>query len=115
MNLNYVTGHGIARDILCKFFKSFYFSKCCSDLGRFLALQFGDYNIHNNIKLFAIFTTDLIFHGPIYSRKSSKLLPCVWGLDRATHTYIVGWLSSPPSSLREDLLARWVKYHQSCL
>ena len=24
-------------------------------------------------------------------------------------------LSSPHSSLREDLLARWVKYHQSCL
>ena len=39
----------------------------------------------------------------------------VWGLDRATHTYIVRWLSSPHSSLREDLLARWVKYHQSCL
>ena len=65
MNLSYVTGHGVARDILCKFFKIFYFFKCCSDLGRFLALQFGDYNIHNNIKLFAIFTTDLIFHGPI--------------------------------------------------
>ena len=74
--LSYVTGHGVARDILCKFLKIFYFFKCCSDLGRFLALQFGDYNIHNNIKLFEIFTTDLIFHGPIYSRKSSELLPC---------------------------------------
>ena len=77
MNLSYVTGHGVSGDILCKFFKIFNFFKCCSDLGRFLALQFGDYNIHNNIKLFAIFTTDLIFHGPIYLRKSSKLLPCL--------------------------------------
>ena len=39
----------------------------------------------------------------------------VWGLSRATHTYIVRWLSGPHSSLMEDLLARWVKYYQSCL
>ena len=38
----------------------------------------------------------------------------VWGLSRATHT-TVRWLSSPHTSLREDLLARWVKYFQSCL
>ena len=74
MHLSYVTGHGVARDILFKFFKIFYFFKCCCDRGRSLALHLGDYNIHNSIKLFAIFTTDLIFHGPIYSRKSSKLL-----------------------------------------
>ena len=36
----------------------------------------------------------------------------MWGLTRATHTYIVRWLSSPHSSLREDLLARWEKYFQ---
>jgi hypothetical protein len=38
-----------------------------------------------------------------------------WGLSRATHTYIVRCLSSPHSSLMEDLLARWVKSFQSCL
>ena len=39
----------------------------------------------------------------------------VWGLDRATHTATVRWLASPHSSLREDLLSRWVKYFQSCV
>ena len=39
----------------------------------------------------------------------------VWGVSRATHTATVRWLSSPHTSLREDLLARWVKYFQSCL
>ena len=37
----------------------------------------------------------------------------VWGLSRATHTATVRWLSSPHTSLREDLLARWVKFYQS--
>jgi hypothetical protein len=39
----------------------------------------------------------------------------VWGVSRATHTATVRWLSSPHTSLREDLLARWAKYFQSCL
>ena len=39
----------------------------------------------------------------------------VWGVSRATHTSTVRWLSLPHSSLREDLLARWAKYFQSCL
>ena len=39
----------------------------------------------------------------------------VWGVSRATHTATVRWLSIPHTSLREDLLARWVKYFQSCL
>ena len=46
-----VIGLCIARDIMWKFFKIFYFMKCCSDLGRFFALQFGDYNIHDNFKV----------------------------------------------------------------
>ena len=37
------------------------------------------------------------------------------GVSRATHTSTVRWLSSPQTSLREDLLAPWVKYFQSCL
>ena len=51
MNPNYVIGFCIARDIMCKIF---YFLICCSDLiidlGRFYAPQFGDCNIHDNIK-----------------------------------------------------------------
>ena len=39
----------------------------------------------------------------------------VWGLSRATHTATVRWLASPHTSLREDLLARWVKFFQSLL
>ena len=35
----------------------------------------------------------------------------VWGLSRATHTATVRWLAS----LREDLMARWVKFFQSLL
>ena len=38
-----------------------------------------------------------------------------WGVSRATHTATVRWLSTPHTSLKEDLLARWVKYYQSLL
>ena len=53
MNPNYMIGHCVARNTVCKFVKIFYFLKCYSDLGlgRFFALLFGDYNIHNNIKV----------------------------------------------------------------
>ena len=36
-------------------------------------------------------------------------------MSRATHTSIVRWLSQGHTSLREDLLARWVKFFQSLL
>ena len=39
----------------------------------------------------------------------------VWGVSRATHTATVRWLSLPHTSLKEDLLARWVKFYQSLL
>ena len=46
-----VIGLCITRDIMCKFFKIFYFLKWCSDLWSLFAFQFGDYNIHDNIKV----------------------------------------------------------------
>ena len=56
------------------------------------------------------------------SQPAEQLMRCwnvcvrdVWGLSRATHTATVRWLSLPHSSLKEDLLARWVKYYQSLL
>ena len=38
-----------------------------------------------------------------------------WGVIRATHMATVRWLSTPHTSLKEDLLARCVKYYQSWL
>ena len=37
----------------------------------------------------------------------------VWRVPRATHRVYARWLSSGFSSIREDLLSRWVKFYQS--
>ena len=37
----------------------------------------------------------------------------LWGLSRATPRAPVRWLASPHTSLRGELLARWVKFFQS--
>ena len=56
------------------------------------------------------------------SQPAEQLMRCwnicvrdVWGVSRATHTATVRWLSLPHTSLKEDLLARWVKFYQSLL
>ena len=71
-----------------------------------------------------LFVSDL-YGGMLWrldSQPAQQLMRCwntcvrdAWGVSRATHTATVRWLSSPHSSLREDLLARWVKYYQSLL
>ena len=73
------------------------------------------------VKLFA----DNLYGGMLWrldSPEAHQVMRCwnttvkdVWGLDRATYTARVRWLASPHSSLREDLLSRWVKYFQSCV
>ena len=38
-----------------------------------------------------------------------------WGVPRATHLYITRWLGSGHTSLKYDLIARWVKFYKSLL
>ena len=81
----------------------------------------GPTEVLGAVKLFA---ADL-YGGMLWrldSQEAQQVMRCwnttvkdVWGLDRATHTATVRWLASPHSSLREDLLSRWVKYFQSCV
>ena len=71
-----------------------------------------------------LFVSDL-YGGMLWrldSQPAQQLMRCwntcvrdAWGVSRATHTATVRWLSTPHTSLKEDLLARWVKYYQSLL